>query len=73
VTWVTVPTRVLYNIQSGPRSEGTRSLPFRVFDNVAIYVNRMDASGIADRLWTVDLDTEAVAAFCERNPVTEYP
>jgi len=37
------------------------------FDNMAIWVNRIDAEGQTDRLWTVDLDQEHVTAFWERN------
>jgi hypothetical protein len=52
---------------------GTHAKSGDAFDNMAIYVTRVDGSGIADRLWTVDLDAEAVEAFWERNPVPEYP
>ena len=47
---------------------GTHATSGDVFDNIAIYVNRVD-NGIANRLWTVDLDTEAVEEFWRRNPV----
>jgi hypothetical protein len=39
------------------------------FDNLAIYVIRTGADGKGDRLWTVDLDTEACLDFWARNPV----
>jgi hypothetical protein len=41
------------------------------FDNRAVYVSRLDADGIADRLWTVDLDADDMNAFWSRNPVAE--
>lgn len=37
------------------------------FDNMAIWINRLDGDGLTDRLWTVDLDQEHVTAFWERN------
>jgi SnoaL-like protein len=37
------------------------------FDNMAIWVSRIDADGKTDRLWTVDLDQEAVTDFWHRN------
>lgn len=40
------------------------------FDNMAVYVNRIRPDGVVDRVWTVDLDTEAMEAFWERNQVT---
>jgi ketosteroid isomerase-like protein len=39
------------------------------FENLAVYVTRVGADGSGDRLWTVDLDTEACLAFWSRNPV----
>jgi hypothetical protein len=39
------------------------------FENLAVYVTRVGADGGADRLWTVDLDTEACLEFWARNPV----
>lgn len=40
-----------------------------VFENLAVYVTRVGAEGKGDRLWTVDLDTEACLEFWARNPV----
>src|SRR5262249_14237545 len=40
-----------------------------VFDNRAIYVSRFDKDGKTDRVWTVDLDSEDMERFWERNPV----
>jgi hypothetical protein len=37
------------------------------FDNMAIWVSRIDADGRNDRLWTVDLDQEHVTEFWRRN------
>jgi ketosteroid isomerase-like protein len=48
---------------------GTHARSGDAFDNWAIYVNRVE-DGIADRLWTVDLDTEAVEEFWRRNAVS---
>jgi ketosteroid isomerase-like protein len=39
------------------------------FENLAVYVTRVGADEKADRLWTVDLDTEACLEFWARNPV----
>lgn len=39
------------------------------FDNRALWVNRFGSDGKVDRLWTIDLDTEAVEAFWHRNPI----
>jgi len=39
------------------------------FQNLAVYVTRVGADGGADRLWTVDLDTEDCLEFWARNPV----
>jgi hypothetical protein len=37
------------------------------FDNMAIWISRIDTDGKTDRLWTVDLDQESVTAFWDRN------
>jgi hypothetical protein len=37
------------------------------FDNMAIWISRIDTTGKTDRLWTVDLDQESVAQFWNRN------
>jgi hypothetical protein len=38
-----------------------------IFKNLAVYVTRIDADDKGDRLWTVDLDTEACLEFWARN------
>jgi hypothetical protein len=38
------------------------------FENLAVYVTRVWVDGGVDRLWTVDLDTEACVEFWARNP-----
>jgi hypothetical protein len=38
------------------------------FDNRAIWVSRLNPEGQSERIWTVDLDSEACEAFWERNP-----
>lgn len=40
-----------------------------VFDNRAIWVSRLRPDGITDRIWTTDIDHEAMEAFWERNPI----
>jgi hypothetical protein len=37
------------------------------FDNMAIWITRINADGKTDRLWTVDLDQEHVTDFWVRN------
>jgi hypothetical protein len=39
------------------------------FENLAVYVTRMGTDGKGDRLWTVDVDSEACVEFWARNPV----
>jgi hypothetical protein len=39
-----------------------------VFDNRAIYITRFDSDGKTERLWTVDLDSEAMEQFWGSNP-----
>jgi hypothetical protein len=39
------------------------------FENLAVYVTRIGADGRVDRLWTVELDTEACIEFWSRNPI----
>ena len=40
-----------------------------VFDNRAVYVSRFDKDGKTERVWTVDLDSEDMDTFWQRNPV----
>ena len=37
------------------------------FDNVAIWVTRLNPDGATDRLWTVDLDQEHVTSFWQQH------
>ena len=39
-----------------------------VFDNMAVYISRLDADGKTNRMWTVDLDAEHCEEFWQRNP-----
>jgi ketosteroid isomerase-like protein len=57
--------RVVVNLieESGSTPEGDE------FENLAVYVTRIGSDDKADRLWTVDLDTEACLEFWSRNPV----
>jgi ketosteroid isomerase-like protein len=50
---------------------GTHAESGDVFDNRAVYVTRFDEDGKTDRVWTVDLDSEDMETFWQRNPVTE--
>jgi hypothetical protein len=40
-----------------------------VFDNRAVYVSRYGPDGHTERVWTVDLDSEDMERFWDRNPV----
>jgi ketosteroid isomerase-like protein len=40
------------------------------FDNLAVYTLRLRPDGQADRVWTVDLDTEHCETFWHKNPGT---
>ena len=57
--------RVVINLieESGSTATGDR------FENLAVYVSRRATEEKVDRLWTVDLDTEACLEFWTRNPV----
>jgi hypothetical protein len=48
--------------------ENGSTLTGDVFENLAVYVTRIGADDKGDRLWTVDLDTEACLDFWARNP-----
>lgn len=39
-----------------------------VFDNMAIWVSRVNEEGKTDRIWTTDIDHEACEEFWRRNP-----
>jgi ketosteroid isomerase-like protein len=60
-----VDDRVVINLieESGTTPSGD------TFENLAVYVSRLGADDKTDRLWTVDLDTEACNEFWARNPV----
>ena len=40
------------------------------FDNLAVYVSRLEPDGKTNRMWTVDLDAEHCNEFWKRNPAT---
>jgi hypothetical protein len=40
------------------------------FDNLAVYVSRLEPDGKTNRMWTVDLDAEHCDQFWKRNPAT---
>ena len=40
-----------------------------VFDNMAVWVGRINDEGKTDRIWTTDVDHEACEAFWKRNPI----
>jgi ketosteroid isomerase-like protein len=50
--------------------ETGKSLSGDLFDNVAVWVQRLDPDGRANRIWTVDLDSEHCEEFWRRNPAT---
>jgi ketosteroid isomerase-like protein len=39
-----------------------------VFDNRAVWVSRFDSEGKITRIWTTDVDHEAIETFWQRNP-----
>jgi hypothetical protein len=41
-----------------------------LFDNLAVYVSRLEPDGRANRLWTVDLDAEHCEEFWQQNPAS---
>jgi hypothetical protein len=47
---------------------GTHAETGEVFDNRAIYVSRFGEDGRTERVWTVDLDSEEMERYWERNP-----
>jgi hypothetical protein len=49
---------------------GTHAATNDAFDNRAIYVTRFAKDGTTDRVWTVDLDSEDMEAFWQRNPAS---
>jgi hypothetical protein len=51
------------------RETGTHAQSGERFDNTALYIQRLDSDSTVDRMWTVDLDTEAVESFWQRNPL----
>ena len=44
-----------------------------MFDNRAVYVSRFDRDGKVNRLWTTDVDHEAMDEFWARNPIEDAP
>jgi hypothetical protein len=60
-----VDDRVVINLieENGTSASGD------TIENLAVYVSRLGADEKSDRLWTVDLDTEACLDFWARNPV----
>ena len=40
-----------------------------IFDNRAVWVGRFSAEGKIDRIWTTDLDHEAMEDFWKQNPI----
>lgn len=49
---------------------GTHAESGETFDNMAVWVTRMDAEGKAERQWAVDMAHEELERFWERHPVT---
>jgi SnoaL-like protein len=50
---------VVHETGTGPEGD--------VFDNMAIWISRIDSDGKTDRIWTVDLDQESVTDFWHHN------
>ena len=48
---------------------GNHAVSGDVFDNRAVYVSRFDKDGKTERVWTVDLDSEDMLRFWQRNSV----
>ncbi len=70
-TWKQVGTCIFANDQFAVTlvaETGTHAASGDVFDNRAIYVSRFAKDGTNDRVWTVDLDSEDMEAFWQRNP-----
>jgi ketosteroid isomerase-like protein len=71
-TWKQVGTCIFANDQFAitlVAETGVHARSGDVFDNRAIWISRFDADGKSERVWTVDLDHEALEAFWDRNPV----
>jgi ketosteroid isomerase-like protein len=70
-TWKQVGTCIFANDQFAVTlvaETGTHAATGEAFDNRAVYMSRFDKEGKTDRVWTVDLDSEAMEAFWERVP-----
>lgn len=70
-TWDQVGTCIFANEQFAVTlvaETGTHAESGDTFDNRAIYVSRFEEDGKADRVWTVDLDSEDMEQFWRRNP-----
>jgi carbamoylphosphate synthase small subunit len=71
-TWKQVGTCIFANAQFAVTlvaETGTHAVSGDEFDNRAVYVSRFAADGTTERVWTVDLDSEAMERFWQRNPV----
>jgi hypothetical protein len=69
-TWKQVGTCIFANNQFAitlVAETGIHALSGDTFDNRAVYVTRFDNEGKTDRVWTVDLDSEDMERFWERN------
>ena len=71
-TWKQVGTCIFANEQFSVTlvaETGNHAVSGDEFDNRAIYISRFDKDGKTERVWTVDLDSEDMERFWQRNPV----
>jgi ketosteroid isomerase-like protein len=71
-TWKQVGTCIFANEQFAVTlvaETGRHAESGDAFDNRAIYVTRFADDGRTERVWTVDLDSEDMERFWQRNPV----
>jgi hypothetical protein len=50
--------------------ETGKSASGELFDNLAVYIGRLQPDGKTERMWTVDLDAEHCEQFWQNNPGT---
>jgi hypothetical protein len=73
-TWDQVGTCIFANEQVAVTlvaETGTHATSGDAFENRAVYIRRFDSDGKADRVWTVDLDSEDMEHFWQCNPPTD--
>ena len=71
-SWKQVGTCIFANEQFAVTlvaETGTHAGSGDPFDNRAVYISRFTKDGKTERVWTVDLDSEDMERFWQRNPV----